>query len=222
MLVEHVLRANGASASRLSFRTKERTLATRPSLLPTPLDTRSDLWDRLAAVYVAFADARHAVTHRRAQATTAGDLEVYDNARRLTDTIRTAEIEAFAAAVHTVAELVIDASDDSRRVGIAAWSLNALGARHRLAALSATDPNAARRLLVMNLDVQDDGLLRFDSALARRTVAGQTPSLWDLRLHAGERIFVGHWEDVPDPDADALDFHSASPPPWLSEIVPTA
>lgn len=220
MLIEHVLRANGASAGRLAFAMKVRALAMRPNTLPTPLDAQPALWLRLAALYVAFAEARHAVTHRRAQATVTGDLEVYDNARRLTDTIPSAEIEAFAAAVHTVAELVIDATDDRRRASIAAWSLNALGVRHGLAALAATDPNAARRLLVMNLESLEDGHLRFDTSLARQTIDGQAPSLWDLRLHAGDRSFVGHWEDAPAGLTDDFAFHPASPPPWLSEEVP--
>jgi hypothetical protein len=75
MLVEHVLKANGATALR-RFDQKTTALAQRPAALPVPLDCRPDLWDRLARVYVALQDARPAVTHRRAQVGAAGELEV--------------------------------------------------------------------------------------------------------------------------------------------------
>jgi hypothetical protein len=221
MLVEHVLQANGAGTARLTFQQKTRSLRRRPTNLPVPLDTHPGLWDRLAALYARFQEPRHAVTHRRAQATAAGDLEIYDDGRQLVDTISNTEIESFAAAVHTAAELVIDARDDSRRANIAAWHLNTLRSRHALAVLPATDPNAHRRLLEMDLIELGGGCLRFEVARAREIVDHQPkPSLWDLRLHAGGRVFVGHWEEVPDQFATLLDFHPASPPTWLSEEVP--
>ena len=55
---------------------------------------------------------RHAFTHRRSQATQAGDLEIYDDQRQRIDTVTAAEIEAFAACTHAIAELVIEASVD--------------------------------------------------------------------------------------------------------------
>jgi hypothetical protein len=221
MLVEHVLRANGASAVQLTFKNKTQTLAKRPRVLPVPLDGQPDLWDRLSRLYVNLQQGRHAVTHRRAQATAAGDLEIYDDARRLIETIANADIGAFAAAVHAVAELVIDAHDDPRRISIAAWHLNALRARHRLRVLPASDPNAGGRLLIMNLERLGDGRLRFDVDRARQTVDGQVPSVWDLQLHGGDRVFVGRWDDLPDRAASTVDFHPASPPKWLSEEIPS-
>lgn len=219
MLVEHVLRANGASAGRLTFEKKTRALAKRPRMLPVPLGGRPDLWDRLSRLYVDLEQGRHAVTHRRAQVTAAGDLEIYDNARRLIDTIASADIGAFAAAVHAVAELVIDASDDHRRVSIAAWHLNALRARHGFPVLPASDPNAGARLLVMDLERLGGGRLRFDVDRARQTVDGQVPSVWDLQLHGDDRVFVGRWDDLPDQAGTTVDFHPASPPKWLSEEI---
>jgi hypothetical protein len=216
MLIEHVLRANGASARHLRFSDKRDALTARPAQLPVPLDGRPDLWDRLAAVYVAFEEARHAVTHRRAQVTETGDLEVYESGR-LSDTVTSDEMQAFAGAVHAAAELVIDGTDDTRRAGIVAWCLNELQTRHGLAALAADNPNADRRQLIMDLQVLDHGRLRFDFATAHAAVAGQTPSVWDLRLHADDRVFVGFWEEIPDGTPDTLDFHPASPPAWLSE-----
>lgn len=53
MLVEHVLRANGTLAGRLTFQEKRKALARRPSTLPAPLNARPELWDRLAALYTA-------------------------------------------------------------------------------------------------------------------------------------------------------------------------
>ncbi len=221
MLVEHVLRANDPAAGRLKFEEKKKALARRPRTLPAPLNARPELWDRLAALYTVLLKARHALTHRRSQATRAGDLEIFDDGSRLVDTITSAEIGPFAAAVHAVAELVIDARDDSRRANIAAWHLNALQLRHRLALLPSTDPNAHRRLLVTDLVDLGDGRLRFEVACAREIIEHQPkPSLWDLRLHAGGRVFVGHWEEVADQSAAALDFHPATPPAWLSEELP--
>lgn len=220
MLVEHVLRANGATAPRLTFAEKARSLSRRPRRLPPPLDQRPELWDRLGKLYIALEEGRHAVTHRRAQASADGGLEIYDGTRGLSDTITSAELEAFAAAAHAVAELVIDGSYDERRLGLAAWYLNALSGRHGLAALPGVDPNAGRRVLVDELDELDGGLLRFDVARAKAAVEFQPPSVWDLRLLAGKRVFVGRWEDVPDPSAGSFDFHPASPPAWLSEELP--
>ena len=217
MLIEHVLRANGAGAGRLGYATKAARLENRPAELPVPFDTRPDLWDRMALLYANLQEARHATTHRRAQANAAGDLEIYDEERTLIDTVTSTEIQSFAAAAHILAELVIDQADDDRRASIAAWSVNELQARHGLPDLPATDPNAARRRLVMNLDVLDDDLLRLDTTLAREVIDGQAPSVGDLELHAGERVVVGQWEDVPDPGQEAYEFHPASPPQWLSE-----
>ena len=217
MLVEHVLRANGVTAVRW-FAQKTKALATRPASLPVPLDARPELWDRIAPTYIALQDARHAVTHRRAQVTPTGELEVYDENRALTDTIAGAELAAFAAATHTLAEIVIDGDSDPRRVNIVTWHLNELQSRHGLPLLPATDPDAGRRILIMDLVKVDQGLLRFDLARARQVAAGQPPGLWDLQLRDGERIFAGRLEEAPT-GVEEIDFHPASPPAWLSEQV---
>jgi hypothetical protein len=218
MLVEHVLRANGAKG-RLEYEKKKSKITKRPVSLPTPLDAHPELWDRSAALYGEFLEARHAVTHRRAQVTATGDLE-YREASQLEKTIPSTEIESFAAAVHALAELVIDARDDDRQVKIVTWHLNELRARHGLRLLPATDPNAHRRLLKMDIIGLDDGLFRFEVADARKTIDGQSPSLWDLRLYVNDRVFVGRWEEMSDHSASVFDFHPASPPQWLSEEVP--
>jgi hypothetical protein len=161
------------------------------------------------------------VTHRRAQATATGALEVYDDGSNPIDTIDDTEVAAFAAAVHGTAELVIDAADDNRRLGVVAWHLNALQGRHRLSRLTANDPDTSRRLLVADLVALDDGRLRLDVAGATQAVDGQAPSFWGLQLHApGNRLFVVRWEDVADQSAPAFDFHPATPPSWLSEEIP--
>jgi hypothetical protein len=77
LLVEYVLRANGAPTGRLSFAYKAKAAKQRPAVLPVPLDAHPDLWDRIAALYKAYDDARHAVTHRKAGATAQGDLEIW-------------------------------------------------------------------------------------------------------------------------------------------------
>jgi hypothetical protein len=217
MLVEHVLRANGAAASWLRrFDQKRALLVSRPTHLPIPLDTQPALWDRFAKLYAGFQEARHAITHRRATLS-AGDLRIYDDQRRPIDTVTSDEIGAFAAAVHALAELVIEGSDDSRRLSMVAWHLNALNTRHSLPTLSAVDPNANRRRLQIDL-VPVDSQLRFDVARAREAIETPAdPSLWDLELYAGGRLFVGRWEDVPDTSADTFDFDPSFPPPWLTE-----
>jgi hypothetical protein len=219
LLVEHVLRADGAGPGRLTFQRKSAILARRPSQLPVPLDSHPDLWDRLAEIYKALQEARHAVTHRRAQATAEGDLEIYDDRRQISDTVASHEISCFAAAVHAMAELLIDGQTDARRFNIVAFYLNVLQPRHGLAFLIATDPNAGRRLLIMDLVALPDGKLRFDTSVAKEFVAGQVPSVWDLELHGDERVFVGYWEAVRYHEGP-VDFHPALPPPWLSEEVP--
>jgi hypothetical protein len=220
MLVEYVLRANGAPAGRLTFKWKRKNLQKQPITLPPPLNAHLELWDRLAVLYTKFQDARHAVTHRRCQVTKVGALEIFDDKRQRTDTISSAEIGFFAAAVHAGAELVIGVRDDSRRTNIAMWYLDKLQSRHRLPPLSLTDPNADRRLLVTDLVALDDGRLRFEVARAKEIIDRQPkPSLWDLRLHVGNRVFVGLWEEVEDQSTAALDFHPAMPPAWLSEEI---
>jgi hypothetical protein len=223
MLVEHALRAKRTVTGRLTFHQKRKDLARRPRTLPMPLDARPELWDRLATLYIALGNARDAVTHRRFMVTQAGDLQIFDDRRHLIDTIASAENEYFAAAVHAVAELVINARDDSRQANIVAFHLNALQSRHGLPALPATDPNAHRWLLEIDLIDLDDGRFRFEAMRARDIIEHQPkPSLWDLRLHAGGRVFVGLWEEVVDQSAPALDFHPATPPVWLSEELPPA
>jgi hypothetical protein len=218
LLVEHVLEANRRGSGRFPFSVKSAALSAGSLTLPVPLDARSDVWDRLAGTYVALQNARHAVTHRRAQATASGDLEIHDDQGQMTDTVSDGEIAAFAAAVLATAELVIEGSSDERRLRLVAWHLNRLDGRHGLPSLAETDPDAYRRLLVMDLIEVDGGQLRFDAAQAKESVQGQQPSLWDLRLHAGHRVFVGHWEDVGHSDAPIY-FDPGSPPAWLSEQV---
>jgi hypothetical protein len=220
MLVEHVLRANGVVGPRMTFAQKRNALSTRPATLPVPLDSRPELWDRMAKVYVALEETRHAITHRRAQVTSSGDLEIYDDSRARIDTITTAEAAAFAAAVHALAEAVIDGDGDPRRAAIVAWHLNTLTSRHRLPQVPATDPDAGRRLLISDLIALESGFVRFHVARAHGIVTHQQPpSLWDLELRLGNRVFVGRWEDVPTAAGEQIDFHPASPPGWLSEQV---
>ncbi len=218
MLIEHVLRANGAPAGRLTFATKTGRLASRPAGIPVPLDARPELWDRIALVYERLQDARHAVTHRRAQAAANGDLEIYDDQRREIDIVTRDEITSFAAAVHAISELVINASDDSRLANTVAWHLNALHSRHGLTQLQATDPNAGRRVLQAELASLSGGRLRFDVAQARETIEHQpAPMFWDLELYAGGHKFVGRWDEVPVNNEATYEFEPASPPPWLTE-----
>jgi len=221
MLVEHVLGGNGIAARRTSFTRKNALVAQRPRTLPRPLDSHPDAWDAMAKLYVAFQEGRHAVTHRKAQVSPAGDLEVYDDQRQLTDTVSVDEIAAFAAAIHIVAELIIEGADDDRRIQMVGWHLNKLHVRHGLPALSATDPTAGRSLLKADV-TEVEGRLRFDVAEAREAIAQQGSSFWDLELLDGERrVFVGRWEDVPNHSASSFDFDPIAPPDWLTEQVPT-
>jgi hypothetical protein len=127
------------------------------------------------------------------------------------------ELRAFAAPVHALAEAVIDSDRDPRRMNIVAWHLNELSSRHGLPPLTATDPDAGRRLLIKDVVSLDDGKLRLDVARVREIAATQPPGVWDLQLRAGERVFVARWEDVPHGVPAEFDFHPASPPGWLSE-----
>jgi hypothetical protein len=219
LLVEHVLRANGNTAQRLWFSDRRAALNSRPTKLPTPLDAYPDIGDRVAALYVELEDARHAVTHRRAPANADGDLDIYDRGAQLTDTLTGAEIHAFVATVHGVAEAVIEAEDDERRVKIIGAYLNALASRHRLSAVEAIDPGAATRLLRIDVTPLSDSLVSLDLARIRETVAGQTPSFWNIEVYGDDgRVFVGRWDDVPNRDeADMVEFHPDALPAWLTE-----
>jgi hypothetical protein len=221
LLVEHILRTNGAPIGKLTFVYKAKAVKQRPAVLPVPLDAHLNLWDRIAALYKAYDDARHAVTHRRAGATAQGDLEIFNNQRRRTDVIASNEVASFAAGIHAVAEAVIEAASDGRRLGILRWHLNALASRHGLPELaSAMNPNAGRRLLEMDLAQLEGGRLRFDVLHAKEVVDSQQASFWDLRLHLGDEraVFVGRWEAVTDHNAP-IDFDRSAPPDWLSEQV---
>ena len=115
------------------------------------------MWDRIASLYCEFQDARHAVAHRAAPATAAGNLEIYDDQRprQLTDTVTAAEIVSFIASVHVLAELVVESDDDQRRANIVTWHLNELTHRHGLPPLPATDPYLGRRVLQADLETID-------------------------------------------------------------------
>jgi hypothetical protein len=218
MLVEHVLRANGATADRLTYRNKRDRLKQRQANLPVPLAANRDLWDRFARLYAALADARDAATHGRAKAVGSGHLEIYDDQRRRRDQLDSGEIAAFAAAVHALADLVIDQSDDARQINVVAWHLNSLGARHGLPPLPATDPDAARRMARADLSPIGNGQWRLDLAAVRTAILSQSqPSLWDLELYADERVFICRWEEIPDQEADNLDLDLSAPPSWLVE-----
>jgi hypothetical protein len=217
MLVEHVLKANTAPSGRLTFEWKRRNVASRPGMLPTPLNNYLTLWDCLVKLYEVFADARNAVTHRRFKVTGAGALEVYDDSRNLVGMITSVENQSFSAGIHATAELVINGQSDRRRTNIAGFYLNTLQQRHGQPLLPATDPNAHRWRLEIGLAEVGDGRLRFDLASAREIIDRQPkPSLWDLRLNGGGRVFVGFWEEVPDDLASAVDFDPTMPPAWLS------
>jgi hypothetical protein len=73
----------------------------------------------------------------------------------------------------------------------------------------------------MDLDELEDGQFRVDVTRAKAVVEGQEPSFWDLELHVPGRVFVGRWDDVPNGSADVIDFHPATPPPWLVEELLT-
>jgi hypothetical protein len=129
-------------------------------------------------------------------------------------------VEAFIAAVHALAELVIEQSTDARRLGIVATQLNALAGTHGLAQLPVPQLSHEVRCLVADLQNLGDGRLRLDVETLRSTVEKQPPSYWDLALHADDRLFVGRWEDVPDQSVPGVDFPVASPPAWLTERLP--
>jgi hypothetical protein len=218
LMIEHVLRANGAPQGHLTFKAKAVAVTTRPRKLPPPLDAYPELWDRLAKLYVALADARHAVTHRRGGVSAAGDLQVHDNQGHQTDTVPASEVASFMGAAHSVAELVIDASSDPRRIGILAWYLNEVASRHGFAVLPASDPIAGVGLMIADLATQSDTSLRIDVRQLRENVDRQAArDVWDLELRGDGRVFTGRWEDVPDKIAEYFDFDPALPPAWLTE-----
>jgi hypothetical protein len=215
-LVEHVLWDNGSSG-RLRF--DQKTQATPPSRLPAPLDIHRPLWESLYALYVEFADARHAVTHRRASVGGAGDLVVHDDSGTQTDTLTATELTAFSAAVHATAELVIDASGDARRVNIVEWYLDQLQPRHRLPLLGAADVTAGSRLLLIDV-AEAQGVMTLDLRRAREVVAGQpSTGVWDIRMYDNaSHVYVARWEDLP-PDGDTFQFRREALPDWLTEQV---
>jgi hypothetical protein len=216
VMVEHVLRANGASASRLTFAAKTAALANRPQQLPAPFDTYPELWDRLAGLYVAYDEARHVVVHRRAEITPAGDLNVEKGGRTI-DTVPADEFAAFIAAVQGAADLVIDASVDTRRHGVVAAHLNDLGVRHGMPPLVAIDPGVTSALVISDLAAPDPGHLRIDVRGLRDAISKQGHATFDLQLSGGGQTFTCRWEDLPNHDAEFFDFDPKERPSWLRE-----
>ncbi len=222
MLVQHVLRANGhAGAQKLGYGQKKIAVQQPLTDLPAPLDVHRDIWKITATLYGKLLEVRHAITHRRAGLTSAGDLEAYTNSGQLICTVTSDEIRSFVASVHAIGELVI-AGSYGRESGIAAWHLNRLRSHHHERLLpNEIDPSADLRLLMMDLEELSDGQLRFDVVAARAVVEVQPqPSIWDLELHAEGRIFIGRWEEIPENASASIDFHPATPPEWLTEVVP--
>ncbi|MBV8991119.1 MAG: hypothetical protein JO372_21395 [Solirubrobacterales bacterium] len=222
MLVEHVLRSNRASG-RLSFAQKTRALGARPANLPVPFALHSDLWDRLAKLYLAFQDARHALTHRRAGTSTSGELRVHDDGGRQTDVIASLEIASFAAVALGTSDLVIASSEDPRQRGEIASYLNQLQARHGLSLLAGASLGEDLRLLKAMLRHLGESRWQVDVAHLRKVIGRQPPSaIWDLELYAdGNRMFVARWEDVPGRDqVEFLEFDESLLPDWLTEEVP--
>ena len=215
-LVEHVLRADGVTG-RLTF--KEKLKQAAPVVLPVPLDTRRDVWDRLFALYRGYADARHAVTHRRATVAAAGGVTVHDDHGVATDTVSADEVAAFAAAVHAVAEMVIDGTADTRRMGIAEWYLDRLQERHGLPIFGARDVTAGTRLLIVDLR-DEDGFLVLEMAAPREIVAGQeVPTAWDVQMHdTHNRVFVARWKDLPA-CGETFRFRPEALPEWVAEQI---
>ena len=121
-------------------------------------------------------------------------------------------------AIHGLAELVIDASDDSRRVRIVSWHLNALHARHQGPPLPAINAAAGRRLLQMDLEPVAGGV-RFDVRLAREVVEGQQTAFWDLELHHAAQVSRAFGTTCRTRTAPTLEFDPAMPPAWLTERV---
>jgi hypothetical protein len=217
LLVEHVLRATGAGVGRLTFARKRSLVTSRPAVLPVPFNAQPAMWDRLAALYDRFEQPRHAITHRRAQGTPDGGLDIYDDAGSQIDQVTGAEVAAFTGAVHVSAELVIASSDDSRRVALVAWYLNEMQARHGLGMVAdALDPAAGTRLAKLDLSSVGEGTWRLNVGRLREVIEGQpSPSVWDLELSAGARLFTTRWEDVPDQSVDSLEFEANAPPSWI-------
>jgi hypothetical protein len=222
MLVEHVLRSNGASG-RLTFAHKTQALRSRPSNLPVPFASHADLWDRLAGVYRAFQDARHALTHRRAGTATAGGLRVYDDGGHQTDVITCLEITSFAAVALGSSDLVVTSSEDSRQLRELAWHLNQLRARHGLSLIAGASLGDDLRLIKATLHPLDQGHWQLDVGHVREVIARQPPSaVWDLELYADpDRMFVARWEGIPDHErVESVEFDGSLLPDWLAEEIP--
>jgi hypothetical protein len=221
MLVEHVLRANGVKKKRVPFAEKSKKLKKiQPAALPVPLDSDPEVWHQLGALYDAFQDARHAVTHRRAGTSQAGDIEVFSDQRVREDSITRDEIRDFAGAVHGAAELMIEQARDDRRLDFVRGHLNALAHRHGRSLYAVAAPGDDHRLLKAHLeDLQDD---RFVIEMTRiREVIELQPetAYWTIELYSDDRLFVGHWEEIPGRDQDSVDFDAANPPSWLTEEI---
>jgi hypothetical protein len=219
MLVEHVLRANGATAARLSFDDKKSQIrGSAIERLPTPLDERRDIWERLTRLYGSLGTARHAVTHRRATVSATGDVHVFSNERVRQDVIRRQELGDFAASVHGAAEMTIDESTDPRRLRIIAAHLNLLGSRHRLPPLEEAAAPDDYRLLRANAEQTSDRGLRIDLRRIRDAIAQQpATAVWDVELHFGDRVFVAQWEAIPAISRDVVDVDPTALPSWLGE-----
>jgi hypothetical protein len=222
LLVEHVIRANGGPTGKPGFATKIKWLkANKASLLPTPLVGNSAVWDRFQSLFCDLADGvRGGVAHRRVQVV-GDELVVYDHQhpRQELDRLGAAEIAAFVAAIHTLAELVVEQTADERRMSLVAAYLNELRSRHGLADLPASiDPQADVWLLIVDLRRLDANSWRFDAAHARTVIERQGPAdVWDLELRAGPRVFSARWERIPT--GESHDIATDDPPPWIDQAL---
>ncbi len=221
LLVEMVMRLNGkrSASGRWTFEEKGTFVAAGvPAQRPVSLDRAPDHWGRLAALYLAFVEHRHALVHRRTQVANDGALHATDRAGRPLTPIAADEQDAFVRLAEQVASAVVADAANARLANRIAWELDALTSHDGQPSLSAQRPANVIRQVVVNLEAVDGGRWRLDGGRVHEHIRTQQASPFDADLEAhapvgaAEAIYDAHCDDVPE---ESITFGEGAPPPWL-------
>jgi hypothetical protein len=207
---------------RWSMTEKVKHARTGNGTLP-PLTSNSELWERLCALYAAFAEVRHSLVHRRIKVDPAGALIAADSEDDPLRPVSVDEQEHLAILVVELADAVLAGELQGRAFARAAWHLNGLGNYHELPPLP--DGAAPTAVPLVIADLVDAGDNRWhldrDALFAAAHNVFQQTSLFDAELHAGQNVFWCELDQVPP---GIHTFSVEALPAWLhcDRLAPSA
>ncbi|MBI5284967.1 MAG: hypothetical protein HY874_07720 [Chloroflexi bacterium] len=221
LLVEMVMHLNREPFSRRwTFQQKSAFLLRgSPQLLPSPLDGVPGLWERLAKLYVALDEHRHAVVHRRITVEPDGSLVGHDRAGAALRPLSIEEQDAWTLASFAIAEAVIASDVNPRMINTVGWGLDELRGVHGMSALGASRPASVVLEVIDNLEYLGSDRWRLDGRRLHAHLREQDRAAFDAEaeLHASkegeaEVVYRASLAQVPD---DVTEFAAATPPAWL-------